>query len=220
VERKTLKFLRLFVPGLIIIFEALPLSTALGKSYEINQGWLSYSILTIIAVVIGAFYHINNFRFFITNSSYRRIDLNIMDSLIKLYPKALTQEQHNYLKEKKRLKNIFYFFIDNDPSLAAKSENIYFNGALWTSTADAFIISAFYSITYLILGIFFFKHSDLLLWSMIFGGIAIISLLLHIVTIFKHLNISNEQIDFIETTKLKELETKIDEVLHQLPEAH
>ncbi|AXY73641.1 hypothetical protein D3H65_06445 [Paraflavitalea soli] len=215
--RTTLKFIRLLVPGLILVLEFLPLLKFAGQSYKINDGWLSYSYLTLIAVGIGAFYHINNARYFVTNASHKRIDLNIMNSLLKLYPKTLTQAQHNFLKEKKRLKNIFYNFIDNDKSLTAKSENVYFNGALWTSTADAFIISTFSSIIYLIAGTLFFKQKEVWLWGILFGGIALIAILLHLLTIFKHINIGNDQLEFIETNKLKELETKIDEILQQLP---
>lgn len=216
--RTTLKFIRLFVPGLILVLEFLPLLKFAGQSYKINEGWLSYSFLTLIAIGIGAIYHINNVRYFVTNASHKRIDLNIMNSLLRLYTKrTLTQEQHNYLRDKKRLKSIFYFFIDNDKSLTAKSENVYFNGALWTSTADAFIISTFTSIVYIIAGTLILNQKEVWLWGILFGGIAIVAILLHVLTIFKHINIGNDQLEFIETNKLKELETKIDDILQQLP---
>jgi hypothetical protein len=214
--RTTLKFIRLFVPGLILVLEFLPLLKFSGQAFKIDEGWLSYSFLTLIAVGIGAFYHINNVRYFVTNASHKRIDLNIMNSLLKLYPKPLSQAQHNFLKDKKRLKNVFYNFIDNDKSLTAKSENVYFNGALWTSTADAFIISTFSAIVYISAGTLIFHQKEVWLWGILFGGIAIVTILLHVLTIFKHINIGNDQLEFIETNKLKELETKIDEILQQL----
>lgn len=216
-ERKTLQFIRLIVPGLILVFESLPLFNAFGESFEINKGLLSYSFLILIAVAIGAFYRISNIRYFITNYSHKKIDLNITESLAKIYPKELTQEQHNFLKEKRRLKNIFYYIIDNDPSLTAKSQNVYLNGALWTSTADAFIISLFCSIVCLIVGAGYLKSSHIVLWSLILAGIGIISFLLHILTVFQHINISNDQLEYIETNKRNQVETKIDEVLQQMP---
>lgn len=215
--RTTLKFIRLFVPGLILVLEFLPLLKFTGQTFKINEGWLSYSFLILISVGIGAIYHISNVRYFVTNASHKRIDLNIMNSLLKLYPKALNQAQHNFLKDKKRLKNVFYNFIDYDKSLTAKSENVYFNGALWTSTADAFIISIFSSIVYIIVGTLIFHNKDIWLWGILFGGIANVAILLHVLTILKHINIGNDQIEFIETNKLKELEIKIDEILQQLP---
>lgn len=215
--RNILKFIRLFVPGLFIIFEFLPLLKFAGSNFKINEGLLSYSFLTLFAIGIGAIYHISNVRHFITNASHKRIDLNIQDSLLKLYGKPLSQAQHNFLKEKKRLKNLFYYLIDNDKSLTAKSENVYFNGALWTSTADIFLVSTFSSIVYLLMGKFIFNSNEELMLDGIFlGFIAIIAVLLHIMTIFKHINIGNDQLEFIETNNLNELETKIDEILQQL----
>src|SRR5690606_38160698 len=181
--RTTLKFIRLFVPGLILVLEFLPLLKFVGQSFTISQGWLSYSFLTLIAVGIGAFYHINNARYFVTNASHKRIDLNIMNSLLKLYPKPLSQAQHNFLKDKRRLKNVFYHFIDNDKSMTAISENVYFNGALWTSTADAFIISTFSAIVYVIAGKLVFHQKEVWFWGILFAGIALIAILLHILTI-------------------------------------
>jgi hypothetical protein len=90
-ERKTLKFLRLLVPGLTLIFTFLPLFYQMGIEYKIGEGWLAYSLLIISAVVIGAVYNMLDIRFFITNYSNRIIDLNITSSLLKIYTKKLTQ---------------------------------------------------------------------------------------------------------------------------------
>jgi hypothetical protein len=214
-DRTTLKQLRVLIPGLILVLEFIPMLNIIGIKYEIDNGWLSYAFLTIAALVIGTFYHISDIRLFITKSSLKKIDLNINEALVKIYAKPLSQEQRNFLKEKRRLKNIFYHLIDNDQSLTAKSQLIYFNGLLWTSTADLFLLSLFSSIIYMGLGVI---TSETKAWffCIAFAATAFIAYLFHILTVHKHINLANEQIEFIETHHLKTVETKIDEVLQQL----
>lgn len=214
-ERKTLKFLRLLIPGLIVIFEFLPLLDILQVKFEIGQGWLNYSILIIPALVIGAIYHLTDARHFITNYSHRKIDLNITSSLLKIYNQPVTQEQLNFLK-KKRLKHVFYNIIDNDASLSAKSQLVYFNGMFWTSTADVFIISVFSSIIYITLGIYL-GVVNIWLTGILLGGIGLLGFLFHILTAFRHINLSNDQLEYIETHYVNKLKTKLDEVLQQMP---
>lgn len=213
---KILKYLRVFIPGVICVFELLPLLKTLGFNLIINSEWLSYSFLGIIAVVIGAIYHALEVRHFITNFSHRRIDLNITNSLLKLYSKELSQEQHNYLKAKRRLKNIFYYFVDIDKSLTVKSQLVYFNGVFWTSTADVFIISTFYSVVYLIAGYFVLKDVNTWMFGILLAGVALLGVLLHIVFVSRHINLSNDQLEYIETHYKTQLTSKIDEVLQQL----
>ncbi|MBX3009755.1 MAG: hypothetical protein KF816_17150 [Melioribacteraceae bacterium] len=215
-EMKTLKFMRLLIPGLILLFEFLPMLNFLKVSYKIGEGLLSYSFLTILALVIGAIYHMNDIRFTVTTVSHRKIDLNIVTSLLKIYNKQLDQNEYNYLK-KGKLKQIFYHFIDNDPSLSAKSKLVYFNGLLWTSTADCFILSVFSSVTFLITGLWIFNNDSIWLIGVLYSGIALLAVCFHFLTIIKHYKLSNDQIEFIEIHYQTELRAKIDAVLELMP---
>lgn len=214
-ERKTLKFLRLLIPGLILIFEFLPMLDILNLKYEVDKGFLSYSFLIIIALVIGVIYHFLDFRFFITNTSHRKIDLNIVNSLLKIYKNPVSQDEHNYLKNK-RLKHIFYNFIDKDESLSAKSQLIYFNGLLWTSTADLVILSIFSCIVFFICGLCFNKN--LILLSVAYAFIALLAFCFHSLTVKKHLELSNDQLEYIETHYQSDLTSKIETSLKQFAE--
>lgn len=214
-ERKTLKLLRLLIPGLILIFEFLPMLNFMKISYKIGEEWFAYSFLIIPSLIIGAIYHMYDIRFTVTNISHRKIDLNITSSLIKIYNKVITQDQHNFLKSK-RLKHIFYNIVDSDPSLTAKSQLVYFNGLLWTSTADLFILSIFISFVYLISGLWLFKSTEVWQYGVIFGGVAALSFCLHILSIIKHYKLSNDQIEYIETHYQDELKLKIDKCLDQM----
>jgi hypothetical protein len=211
-ERNTLKFLRFLIPGLILIIEFSPMLKFVNINYTVGEGWMSYSILIIPALVIGAIYHFLDFRFSITNVSHKKIDLNIVNSLLKIYNKPISHDEHNYLKDK-RLKHIFYYFIDKDESLTAKSQLIYFNGLLWTSTADLFILSIFSCIVFLICGLCF--SNDLILLSVAYAFIALLAFCFHASTIKKHLELSNEQLEYIETHYKSDLESKIEASLKQ-----
>ena len=210
-ERKTLKFLRLLVPGLTLILEFLPLFQLNEIEINIGGGWLSYSLLIIPALVIGTIYHMLDIRHFITNYSHRKIDLNITSALLKIYNKEVDQDQLNMLKNR-RLKHIFYNLVDNDNSLTAKGQLVYFNGLLWTSTADVFLLSIFSSIIYIIAGLTL-NSSEIWMIGILLAGVGLISLLLHILTIFRHFNLSNDQLEYIETHYRQDLITKIDAVL-------
>jgi len=212
-KRNALKFLRLLIPGLILIFEFLPMLKTFNVHYKVGEGWVSYSFLIISAVVIGTIYHFLDFRFFITNASHKKINLNIVSSLLKIYKKPVSQDEYNYLKDK-RLNHIFYHFIDNDKSLSAKSQLIYFNGLLWTSTADLFILSIFSSIAFLICGLCF--NSDLIWLSVAYVFIALLAFCFHASTINKHLELSNEQLGYIETHYQSDLKSKIKASLKQI----
>ncbi|WP_127018620.1 hypothetical protein [Flagellimonas beolgyonensis] len=210
-DRKTLKFLRLLIPGLALIFVFLPIFKESGIEYRIGEGWFVYSFLVIPALIIGSIYNMLDLRFFITGYSHRKIDLNITSSLLKIYNKDVTQEQLNFLKNK-RLKHIFYNIVDNDASLTAKSQLVYSNGIFWTSTADIFLISIFASLIYIAIGV---PMGNVKLWSygILLAGIGLLSFLFHLLTVFRHINLSNDQLEYIETHYVKQLKEKIDEVL-------
>src|SRR5260221_7542165 len=217
-ERKTLKFLRLLIPGLSLILEFMPLLYLLKGNIKIGEGWLTYSIIVIPSVIIGAIYYMADFRQFITRYSHRKIDLNITSSLLKIYNKPITQEQRNFLKEK-RLKHIFYNLVDNDASLTAKSQMVYFNGIFWTSTAHIFLISIFSGIAYTAVGLNM-GISNIWLTGILLLGVGLLSFSFHILTIFRHFNLSDDQLEYIETHYVKPLTAKIDDVLLQLPSSN
>ncbi|RJE72782.1 hypothetical protein [Reichenbachiella sp. MSK19-1] len=210
-ERKTLKFLRLLIPGLTLILAFLPLLHQTGFEIKMGEGWLAYSLLIIPSLVIGAMYHMLNIRFFITNYSHRQIDLYITSSLLKVYNKEVSQEQLNTLKDK-HIKHIFYNLVDNDNSLTAKGQLVYFNGLLWTSTADIFLMSIFSSLIYIVTGLYL---DTMAIWltGILLVGAGLLSFAFHILTVFRHINLSNDQIEYIETNCRQDLIDKIDGVL-------
>lgn len=107
---------------------------------------------------------------------------------------------------------VFYNIIDNDESLKRKGMNVMFNGIFWTSTADSALINfAFY---------FTYKYCyptienvHTLMSFFLFTGI--ISIGLHIVSVIKHIYLSNEQLNpIVQDKKLSAIvEEKFNEIL-------
>ena len=92
--------------------------------------------------------------------------------------------------------NVFYRQIDADKSLEARSEDIMFNGLVWTTLADAMAISIIFSISFTIVwatGIL--ESFQLALGFLLVAGGTFV--LLKLAT-EKHLTMSENQLEYIE----------------------
>lgn len=211
---ETLKKLRLLIPGIIsVVIGYYYYSIISGKplkDFELSE----FSIPMVLALIIGTIYYLTNLRYLVTNFSHKRIDLNIKNNIFQLYTGQVSDNQRQYLFKNNRLKNVFYHIIDNDSSLSQKKNNVYFNGLIWTSTADFFIISLFSSLIFLIsIPIFKEQKNDLLIAGFILIFISLISFGFHILAFLRHINLSNEQIEYIETHNINQVNTKINEII-------
>lgn len=213
-EQTTLKFLRLLIPGIIsVIIGYLFIQIVTNKKLG-ELDFSEYTMPLIFAIVLGALYQTFNIRFIITNFTHKQIDLNIKKNIMSLYVGNLSPTQTQYLFEKNRLKNVFYKIIDNDPSLSSKSKNVFFNGLLWTSFADSFIISIFSSVGVIIYTFFNSGNTkDLRSFAFLLLLIAFASICLHFIAFLNHIKISNSQIEFIETNHVTDVKTIIDKTL-------
>jgi hypothetical protein len=217
---ETLKKLRLLIPGIIIVIYGLFYISIISEKEFSGFEFKEYTIPSVIALIIGVFYEMFEVRYLVTNYSHKKIDLNIKNHICRLFTQPLNDIQRQFIFKKNRLKSIFYHVVDNDESLKQKSKNIYFNGIIWTSTADLSIISIFISVLVLISMAFFEGSikSDLLIFGLTTIMIGLISLGLHSLAFLKHIKLSNEQIDFIETHHINLVNTKMTETLSQIDE--
>lgn len=213
-EQSTLKFLRLLIPGIIIVIIGYCFIKIVTNKELNDLDFSEYSIPLFVALVFGALYETFNIRFVITNFTHKQIDLNIKRNIINLYVGNLTNTQNQYLFKKNKLKDVFYKIIDGDPSLSTKGKNVYFNGLLWTSFADCFIICILVSISILIFTLFNTNNtSELLSFSFFLLLIAIASICLHFIAFLNQIKISNSQIEFIETNHVMDVKIIIDKTL-------
>ena len=216
-EQNTLKKLRLLIPGIIgVIIGTYYYFIITGKSIQEIE-FKEYSIPLLLAIVFGTLFYLTDIRFLITNFSHKEIDLNIKNHMIKLYTKSLTDEQKQFLYKNNRLKSVFYNIIDNDESLKKKQTNVYFNGLIWTSTADLVLISFLFALLFLVSIMIFKEVADpLLMGGFILILISLVSLVAHVLAFLKHIKLSNEQIEYIETHHINRVDEIIDGMVNNI----
>lgn len=215
-EQTTLKYLRMLIPGIIVYLIGQSFYSIFTKVDFKDFNFGDIKIPLIVAISLGAIYYVTDIRFLVTNYTHKRIDLNIKNHIVNLYNGNLTNTQRQYLFQNNRLKQIFYKIVDNDQSLSVKKNNVYFNGLLWTTFADIFIITLFGAIVILICT-FFGDHqkSELRVFCFTLLLISIISLLFHVLAFFKHVKLSNDQIEFIETNHINTVKENIEKTLRE-----
>ncbi|WP_294308303.1 hypothetical protein [uncultured Chryseobacterium sp.] len=215
-EQSTLKNWRLLIPGIIIYIIGQLFYSTLQKKEFSDFNMSDIGIPFIAAVVLGAIYQISGLRYLVTNFSHKQIDINIKKNIINLYNGHLSNTQRQFLFNKNRLKQIFYKIIDNDTSLSIKKGNVFFNGLLWTSFADIFIISflsAIFFFTYSIFGSY--EKLEIRNYSIYLLTVSFLSLIAHILTFFNQIKLSNDQIEFIETNHINTIKTTIEQSLRE-----
>lgn len=80
-EQKTLKYLRVFIPGLIILLGLYPIYDKLySEIYKIEKFETTY--VTFVAILFGGIYYQLNVRYLVTYISHRCITENILNKLI------------------------------------------------------------------------------------------------------------------------------------------
>ena len=196
-EQKTLKYLRVFIPGFVLLLGLYPIYDHFYSEVLDVKG-LHVIYISFISLLLGAVYYQLNIQRLITSPSHYFITKNILDKLISAYGKVVTKEQRKTLLYKDAYMTTFYKVIDNDESLKRKGENIKFNGIFWTSTADVALI---FIVLYFIYKYFFqdIKNVESIISFLLYTSI--IAFLLHLISVKKHINLSNKQLNPIVNDK-------------------
>jgi hypothetical protein len=212
-EQTTLKYLRVLIPGLIILIGLLPIKNQL-VGFGVNLDGLDYNYTLLFAITLGAIYYQLNIQRLITSHSHYLINKNIYDGLLKTYSKNIDDNIRKDILKKGSYMRVFYRIIDNDESLKQKANLVRFNGIFWTSSADIFIISLIYSCLYhfnvltTTNNIALSKALVIIMWSALF---------LHIISVRKHIKLGNEQLKVIDQLYKNDVEMKIDSIINQYP---
>lgn len=196
-EQKTLKYLRVFIPGFVLLLGLYPIYNHYYSEVLDIQG-LHVMYISFISLLLGAVYYQLNIQRLITNPSHYFITKNILDKLISAYGKEVTKEQRKTLLYKEAYMTTFYKVIDNDESLKRKGENVKFNGIFWTSTAD---IALIFIVLYFIYKYFFqdIENVESIISFLLYTSI--IAFILHLISVKKHINLSNKQLNPIVNDK-------------------
>lgn len=205
--RQSLKWLRWFAPGALFYLLTLPLVPALptGLTFSATLDFPLFQ-LPIAALIFAALYDVAGARLHSNAKFHSRIKINIEDQLWNI---ARSPAARPSAWTDRMARDVFYQLVDNDNSLTARSENIYFNGFLWTTSADLRAVSVL---------IFLFGagmalaapsndavRDGLLINAAAFG----LSFLISEVLTRRHIALGNEQLEYIETHLKSELSTKL-----------
>jgi len=207
---RLLKFLRLVIPGCMFLFimltihyeDSAELSNALQDIDLSKKSFVFY----IIPIVFGAVYYALRLRTLFFKKPIKTIQENIRDRLVSEFNNDPDISRYSdKLKENRKIIQVFYRFVDSDPSLTEKSNNVRANGIILSSFADACVISIIAILLYVALLVFSFSfyYLFLLILSVI---VFLFSYFLFLPSTTEiHLDYSNSQIDFIITNLRGEL---------------
>jgi len=219
-KKNTLKFWRLIIPGIIIILLAIPAFTKTAEELKnlslIFQtiNWQD-SIILGIMIIIGAIYYSINGRWIVWKHFNKKVQDNIKERILTSCSLKFTYEKWNKLKEGRSLMTIFYHFVDTDRSLTDKAEDVRHNGLIWSTCFDITILTGIAGYTYLIIAVLSVK--DYLIYvSAISFALSFIFLGFSSLLTYKHLKLSNEQLDVISQKYKNEVDEKIQEVIDAL----
>lgn len=211
-EQTTLKYLRVFVPGLTFYLGVFPIARFyFGDSYDIAS--LDFAYVTVFSLLAGAIYYQVNVQSFMIRPSRRLIGKNILDKLLGIYGKPVDSSQKDFLKEKYMY--VFYRTVDGDETLKKKANIVYFNGIFWTSSVDVLLLSLMFWVMYRWV---FTQVEDAPLFSDLFLTLAALSAVLHVFSVRKHIALSNDQLGFIGIYKKAEVIKDFDDILQQMPD--
>ena len=211
-ELSNLKKLRKIVPGTVFLFFGIPFYQFLaGELFNLEKS-IKFSVEgygAVLALIVGSFFRSLKVRSLRNSGTHEEIRKNIERRLLEEgLSESKTVEEKKAVS--KKLMHIFYHLIDNDESLKEKSKLVRDNGLIWTSTADVAILGCFYSWVYFVMILIFGADDLLVVAGLMIGTIGLISgVILHPLAVEEHINLGNEQIDFIVTNHKEELQKRI-----------
>ncbi len=195
VTREGLERTRIAVPGLLVVVLA---SSLLLPDYDPPTGWRAINAATsgvaLGTVVIGVVVHVMGFRGYVLAWTWDVVQSNIRRLLVEMVPAdALSDATRAWLAGDQRLMQVFYHYVDKDPSLMNKRDAVYTNGAVVSSCADVLLGTT----AHLVAGLAD-AHDRHFAWVLVFGTIFLLALAVVLPAARrKHLRLSNDQLAYI-----------------------
>jgi hypothetical protein len=197
-SKTTMKTLRFVVPGVMVLTVAtLLFRTSLQELREL-LGWVEGLVYLVVVLPVCYVYYVMNVRRPFLKGPHSRIDANIKKRLTAPFrTEAVINENIESLSQGRRLVNLFYSIVDKDESLKSKTQDVYLNGLLLSSTADLMAVSLLFVPVYVI-AYFVRLVPHYLLVAL---GLCIVYLFAARVAMpritSRHIELSNDQLDFM-----------------------
>jgi hypothetical protein len=214
VGTKTLKILRLFIPGLMILFVFLALKESDLSSFANTLAGISFSKESlqfyVVPIVLGVVYYVIDLRKVFFRKPIQQVVNNIYTRLLAPFRDHSKLKCHiDHLRSDPKLKQVFYKFVDSEPDLKSKSDIVRVNGLVLSSLADAAIISLLAFPIYVAFYIWKSTSYYLILAGCSLVAFLVIRLILLPLTLKKHIEYSDEQIDSILANNYSNLENAL-----------
>jgi hypothetical protein len=217
--RETLHWFRLLTPGALAAFFALTIfNPSLNGEFIAATFHKWEGLAVVLCLLLGFPYRAFDVRNLFLGEFFKSVNENIADKLLAMVrrKRAITFDQEKYLREDRRLMDVFYRVIDNDESLKVKTSGVYFNGYLTTLGVDIVTIG---SIAAILHGIAWARVGGTLHLDWVFGciAVAIVSWVVFRQSIRRHLALSNEQLSFIGNFYADKVRESVDAILRDMP---
>jgi hypothetical protein len=116
----------------------------------------------------------------------------------------------DYLREDRRLLDVFYHFTDNKESLKERAKGVYLNGLLWSTMADAMAAALFLAFTSIVVYLLFWRDYYLVAAIVALALYALAAWALMPLVVRRHIELGNEQINFMRTLYESELRSQLE----------
>jgi hypothetical protein len=217
--QETLHYLRLLVPGLLLVLAAVtvlapdsnPIERFKDLEFELKGAWGG------AIVVAGVLYHVFGLREHIGGLDWAEVRNNIQQRLLDITKVALSPQQADYLRSDRKLLDVFYLLVDGHASQAVRQARVRFNGLLVSSVCDCAAVAVVAAALHLLLG-YIRHHGHHLMWALLMGLIFFACrFIIEPRVMAKHMELSNEQIGFIATFQRADLDDAIRAALARPP---
>ena len=111
-----------------------------------------------------------------------------------------------------RLLKVFYYFVDNKESLKERAKGVYLNGLLWSSVADAMVMTLLLAGVSIIFYLALWRFYHLIVAVVAIAVCALLSRFLMPRVVAKHIDLGDEQVGFILDLHEPELRGKLEEL--------
>lgn len=215
-EKTTLKVLRLLLPGVflwLIVFSILLIEMDSKVIVDFHRDFYFIWILPAI-YLFGSIIYSFEVRHEYHTKFLDQTDENIKTKFLEMFKsESHIQDQSDFLKEGHKMVQVFYSLVDNDKSLTIKSKDIFLNGLFWSFSVNAAIFSALGFYVYLF-ALYFYSNS-------IYASLVVVStftfyiskyIFMPLVT-YRHIQRSNDQIEFISVNLKNDLQKKLTSLL-------
>lgn len=215
----TQRYLRFLIPGMLGYFALYFICRTCDFC---TIGWPTSfdEVMKLTAVLLIAFfYDVLRLRNLSNALPLFRVNAGIMDRLKEPF---LEDDERISTITWKRFKDVFYPIIDNDETLKVRSENIRFNGVLWSSAADLRAIAA---VGFLVVFAFYianqmdlyggFDRAEIEFSGLIFLIVFVISFPISWVLTNKHRALVLDQCDYMLLHKRSELEEGLKDIVRE-----